>query len=345
VEPILTKEEIADLLAAVRDGRVSAETVPEEQQQSRGAAAPGETRRIDLCRLYLQAGKPDKRIPNFDLTLDTFAQNYGISLTNNLQRSFQVRRQAIDSRTFQESLAELKNQGAIAVLGLEPLKYGALLHFDGPLAFALLEIMLGASAGFEATALDRPLTPLELTVLKGLMGGANHDMQRAFRPLIELSSTLLKVENNSRMVNIVEPEVEVLIARFQVKVGNQKGDMRLIIPYLTLDPLREKLKNMVSITAEASTWAEYFIRELMEMPGEIRVHSGTLTLTIQKIREMRPGDILPLPYDPDHPLTILVGDKAKFTAIPGERNGKKAVQITGRHDHSHGEFHGPRHST
>ncbi|OQX20579.1 MAG: hypothetical protein BWK76_00755 [Desulfobulbaceae bacterium A2] len=344
MEPILSKEEIADLLAAVKEGRVTTDFTDEERPL-RVAGRPIAGKGLDLCQFYLQAGKSEKRIPNFDLTLDIFSQNYGISLTNNLQRNFQVRRQSIDTRIFQESLTEFKNQGAIGVLSLEPLKHGALLHFDTPLSFALVEIMLGAAAGSEATAMDRPLTTIELNVLRGLMAGACLDLQRAFRSLTDLSPSLLKVDNNSRMVNIIEPDGEVLVARFTIKVGGQQGDMRLIFPYVSLEPLREKFRNIASISSTSNTWTSILLKAALEMPGEIRVRSGLLTMTIREVQEMRCGDVIPLTYNPDHPLAILVGDKPKFAAIPGERNGKKAVHITGRYDRNLGETHGPRRIT
>ena len=54
-------------------------------------------------------------------------------------------------------------------------------------------------------------------------------------------------------------------------------------------------------------------------------------MTIRSILNLRPGDIIELDYNPDQPLTILVEDQPKFLAIPGERNGKKAFHVTGRH--------------
>lgn len=45
------------------------------------------------------------------------------------------------------------------------------------------------------------------------------------------------------MVSIVEPDTEVLVTRFHIRLsGDQCGQMRLIIPYLTLEPLRKKIQ-------------------------------------------------------------------------------------------------------
>lgn len=71
---------------------------------------------------------------------------------------------------------------------------------------------------------------------------------------------LAKVENNFRLVSIVEPDVEVLVTHFNIRLsGELCGRMRLIIPYLTLEPLREKFKALVTITqAATNTWTEIF---------------------------------------------------------------------------------------
>jgi len=154
--------------------------------------------------------------------------------------------------------------------------------------------------------------------------------------------SLTKVENNFRLVSIVEPETEVLVIRFHIRLsGEQCGQMRLIIPYLTLEPLREKFKALVTITqATANSWTKKILNEAMEMEAMVTASSGYLDMTIRKILSLKPGDIIDLPYNPDQPLTVLVEDTPLFQAIPGERNGKKAFHITGRYSNRLGGPHG-----
>ncbi|WP_456388208.1 flagellar motor switch protein FliM [Desulfolithobacter sp.] len=337
MEPILTKEEIADLLAAVREGRISPDSI---DQESGYTPVPKPTRDLDLLQIYVRDDKDELRIPNLDILLDVFAKNFSIALTNQLQRTFTINRLEITSSTFQDSLLELEDQGAIGIYSIDPLKYGCLFHFDTMLSFTLLEIMLGSSNTLESIALNRQLTTIEINVLKSIMASIGTDLRKSFRQVVAIDPKLIKVENNFRLVNIVDSETEVLVSRFQLKVGQQTGEMRLIIPYLTLEPIREKIKEIVTVTHSVSTWANVFQDEVKEMSSLVIAQSGKLNMAIRQILELEEGDIIDLGYDPDSPLTILVEDKPKFFAIPGERNGKKAFHITGIHTNRLGEFHG-----
>ena len=116
--------------------------------------------------------------------------------------------------------------------------------------------------------------------------------------------------------------------------------MRLIIPYLTLEPLREKFKALVTITqATSNSWTNIIIQQALDMETPVTASSGHLDMSIRKILALKPGDIIDLPYNPDQPLTVMVEDKPLFVAIPGERNGKKAFHITGRYRNRLGGFH------
>ena len=340
VEPILSREEIADLLAAIKAGKVSTDLVEDAQQRVRQSVAATE---IDLCKTYERARvSGEMRIPNLDIILDSFTRKFSTSLTNALQRNFTVEREEITTTDFQQSLADLKSQGAVGIYNLMPLKHGCLFHFDTLMAFTMLEIMLGSSQSGESLALDRNLTTIEVAILKTIMTDICKELQNAMRPVVDLEVQLAKVENNFRLVSIVEPETEVLVTRFKIRLsGESCGQMRCIIPYLTLEPLRDKFKAVATITqAAANNWTNIIAKELLEMDSCVIAQSGRIDMTIRTILGLQPGDIVDLHYNPERPLTILVEDQPLFQAISGERNGKKAIHVTGRSHNRIGGVHG-----
>ncbi len=340
MEPILTREEIADLLAAIKAGRISTDAIED------GPSRPGRlvhAREIDLFHTYARGvDSGEMRIPNLDIILDSFARNFGISLTNTLQRNFAVERQAIITSTFQQCLQDLEHQGMVGIFTVTPLKYGCLFHFDNLMSFSLLEIMLGSSQSNESLALERQLTTIEMAILKTTMNAIANELQKAFKPIVDLLAYLTKVENNYRLVSIVDPDTEVLVTRFGLNIaGEHVGQMRFIVPYLTLEPLRNEFKALVTAAQTASTnWIKFFARELLEVESEISACSGQLSLTIRQLLALKPGDIVSLPYNPDQPLTIMIENQPLFQAIAGERNGKRAVHVTGRHSNRSGGIHG-----
>ena len=341
MEPILTKGEITDLLAAIKAGDISVESVEDGPSRSRRIVHSQE---IDLFRTYERAsGSGELRIPNLDIVIDSFARHFSTSLTNSLQRNFTVERDDIATTNFQQSLQDINNQGAVGIYNLSPLKYGCLFHFDTLLAFSLLEIMLGSSQSSESLALDRNLTTIEIAILKGTMATICTDLRKAMQPIIDLQISLTKVENNFRLVSIVEPETEVLVTGFIIKLGGEPcGRMRCIMSYLTLEPLREQFKALVNIVqAVGHNWSDSFARESLHMESTVIARSGLINMTIGTILTLQSGDIIDLHYNPEQPLTIMIEDHPLFAAIPGERNGKKAFHITSRHNSSTtGEIHG-----
>lgn len=324
MEPILSKQEIADLLCAIKEGHVSIDAAAPEQ-----SAKFANAESINLFHVSNKSSG-QLRIPNFDIILDAFAQNYSVSLTNQLQRTFTISRIGIESAIFNEFMTAQKNSGAIGVVNLEPLKQGSLFILDQQLSFTMIEIMLGASSELDPLKLDRKLTTIELNILKSIMTKACDDLSKAMMPLIHIHSSLIKVESNSRLVSITDPDSEILIGRFKVQIGNLSGELKMLFPVATLEPLRERLKDLLSVrTSKFGEWSEKIIDEILEMPATVIAQSGTLTLPLHKVISFKEGDIIPLDYDPNAPLKVLIEDNLKFFARPGIHAGKKAISLTG----------------
>ena len=323
MDSILKKSEITELLNAIREGKVSLD-LDDNDQDSFLSCSP-----INLFQLT----RPDReqfRIPNFDIILDLFCRSYATSLTNQLQRTFSITRTALDTHEFQKFMADKHHTGGIGILDMPPLKYGALIIIDPKLSFSMIEIMLGASSDMESPALARNLTTIELSILKTILADVCRDLDKAFSQLLELHTSLIKLENNARLVSIVEPEAEVIVGTLLVKVGELTGEIHLVFPYATLEPLRDLLRKLLSIaTVTRGTWQDVLEDALQDIPSIVTAQSGTITLSVQQVLNMNVGDILDLSYDPGAPLKVLVDEMVKFFAIPGTHNGKKAISLTG----------------
>lgn len=322
MEPILNRAEIADLLSAIRNGKVSLDL--EDEQNDFLACSP-----VNLFQL----ARPDReqfRIPNFDIIVDAFCRQYATSLTNQLQRTFSITRVGLETFEFQKFMADKSQPGAIGILDIPPLKQGALVIYDPKLSFSMLEIMLGASSDIDALELDRQLTTIELNILKTPMADACIDIDKAFSQLLETQTQLIKLENNPRLVSIVEPEGEVIVATLLVKAGKYSGEIHLVFPFATLEPLRELLKEILSLSSQnKSSWYEIIEEQLQDIPVTLIAQSGTIDLRVQDVLGLKVGDILNLDYDPNSPVQIMVESCPKYYAIPGTNNGKKAISLNG----------------
>ncbi len=327
MEAILSKKEIADLLKAIKQGQVSLDL-----DKNGGKHFAKECTPLNLFQANTFSDELS-RLANFDIILDNFCQNLAITLTNNLQRTFSISRSQIDSSHFLDFLLENKDVGAIAVLDISPLKHGALLLIDSHMCFSMVEIILGASTEIELMQPDRKLTSIELNIIQSIMTKGCDDLNRAFAPLINLKTSLIKVESNSRMVSITDADAEILIGTFEVRVGDQTGEMKIVFPLSTIDPLREGLKDLLNVNkAKQGIWTKILEHEACNIYSEIIAQSGTISMSVSDVLKMKKGDTIFLDYNLNSPLRVLVENKHKFFAIPGTHNGKKAINITGVKD-------------
>jgi len=134
-------------------------------------------------------------------------------------------------------------------------------------------------------------------------------------------------------VSIAEAEADVLAGRFQIKVGTLSGKFDIVFPVATLDPVREQLRDLLTVTTVSqSGWYDLLLSEIEKMSTTLIAQSGTITMPVRDVMKIEVGDVLNIDYDPNSPLKVLVEENLKFFAIPGTVSGKKAIHLTGVYD-------------
>ncbi len=325
MENILSQEEINDLLEAIALGEVDIESEAEDE-----AAKHRDLNRLDLFRGQTSA---KWRVANFDIILDAFARNNGITLANKFRQSASVKRVSLENEDFETFLQDLQEQAVIGIVRFEQLRSAGLLIFDYPLSFCLLEVMLGGTSDSGVSIPDRELTSIEVSVLKNVMQEVCQDWNKAFEPLEEIETTLVQAEINPRLVNIVTPDTEMLISRFSVKAGNIFGQMTLAIPFFALEPYKEKLKNRmfdVITVSGGQAWTQSVKQELYNVDVDLSAVFASFPLTIREILNLKNGDVIELESAEVRGQCIAIEEKPKFKVVTGVRNGKRAVRITER---------------
>jgi len=324
VERILTKEEIDELLSAVSGGELEADFTPALHEPDNSVT------RLDLIQASL--GTDRWRNSNFDIVSDSFSRNYGISLTTKLERYVVIKRESIYSIKFGAFLQNFNNNGAIGIIRLDPLLHGGLVVYEPDLAYNVVEIMLGCAPGMNPLILDRPLTTIEINIIRHMMEDVCVELEKSFDSLEKLSISLLKIEHDPRVINFVPPETDLLVIKLAVHIDAAVGNMYLAIPYLTLEPLRERLKSLnghVDITNKnGKSWAGNIEKDIELIEIEIAARIEELSLPIREILDLQEGDIIDLGRAPDAPSQVLVECRPKYQGMVGTHNGKKAIRIT-----------------
>ena len=124
----------------------------------------------------------------------------------------------------------------------------------------------------------------------------------------------------------------MIVVNFKVDIENETGMLILCLPYFTIEPIKNELKNMFQ---EEKTEVDQILRNKME--SRIREMDVNLSCTLGKTR-MSGKDLLELKVDDVITLDQRIGDSivvqvegiGKFKGYPGCCNNKQAVRITER---------------
>lgn len=318
MEKILTKAEIEALLNAVFDGRIEPE---KELSKTEGTAVSYDLFNTEAYRGF---------VPNLDIVYDGYIRYNRITLSNRLRKVVEIKKVGARSYKFDDFLQTLPTPVCMAIFKLDPLKGAALLAMDTALAFAIIDSVLG---GTSRTALNpnRLFTNLELKLVEKVVVDILADLEKAWLPLYPAKVNLLRMEMNPRLVTIVPPEYQVVTMTVKVHIEETVGTMIFAVPIMTIEPIRDKLKEgmQFDLMAIDPQWSFRLSSELLDAPLELTVELGNASISLREVLDLAVGDTIMLDKPSTSELAVKIEGVAKYLGIPGVRHGNKALQISG----------------
>lgn len=319
MENILTKEEIDALLSAVFEGKIDPE---KELSKESGGVSNYNLFSSDSSKGY---------IPNLDIIYDNFIRYNRASLSNRLRKIVEIKKGGARAFKFDDFLQTLPSPVCLAIYKIDPLKGAAMIAFDSTLVFAIVDAILGGTGTPKIPENNRTFTSIELRLVEKIVKDMLADMEKAWAPLHQTHMSMLKMEINPRMVSIVPPDYMVITMSLQIQIEETVGNLAFVLPYMTIDPIRDKLKAgaQFDMMAVDPRWSYRLSEELLEAPLEISVEMGHAQITLADLLHLTPGDTVMLDnVRSGNELMITVGGVGKLLGLPGVRGGNKAVQVT-----------------
>lgn len=318
MEKILSKAEIEALLNAVFEGRIEPE---KELSKAEGAVS-----NYDLINSDAQKGS----VPNLDIIYDSFIRSNRVNLSNRLRKSVEIKKVGARSYKFDDFLQTLPTPVCMGIFKIEPLKGAALISFDSTLVLSLVDSLLGGTGSAKVPIANRMFTSIELRLMEKIVGDALQDFEKAWAPLYATHMSLLRMETNPRLVNIVPPEYQIVTMTLKIQIDDVSGNVMFAVPFMTIDPIRDKLKTgmQFDLMAIDPQWSFRLTSELMEAPMEASVEMGNANITLRELLDLAPGDTIMLDKASSSDMVVKVEGVPKYFGVPGIRHGNKAIQIS-----------------
>lgn len=288
-------------------------------------AIPSQVKTYDFRR-------PDKfskdQIRALHMIMDVFTRSWGTFMSAKLRTGVFLEVQSIEQITYEEFIHSLTTPTAVAVFSMDPLEGPALLEFKLPLAFTLIDRMLGGKG--RGGELRRELTEIEQAIMSGIVGDMWSHLRTAFKDIVPVTPKLESLESNPQFVQIVPPSDIVLYVSITMRIGEMQDALVFCLPFILLEPALSRLstEQFFAGRRETGTHAELIAHTLQAMPVAVRAELGTARLSVQEVLALNEGDIVRLDQRTRLPIRVYVQDRLKYLARPGQVGETLACEVT-----------------
>ncbi len=315
---ILNKNEVDALLAAVEKGEIRAPAAPADA----GAAQPYDFRRPE------RMGKDRLRV--LTAVHETFARGVAAHLGGLLRRAVEVRLAAIEQSTLGEFAAATPSPACLIVLSAAPLPGNPVLEIAPALVFPILDRLLGGS-GENVAVPARPLTEIEARLLQKTVTPMTALLREAWSVIEKIDFAVVETRSASPLVPAGPAHEPVVLAVFDVRLGELSAPMRLCLPCATIESALGRVAagaHAAEPAAAGEASPERIARSLAEAPLNVVADLAVTQITVRELMELEPGDLLKTDADVDSEAIVYVEGVPKFKGKPGRNRRNKAVLIT-----------------
>jgi flagellar motor switch protein FliM len=201
---------------------------------------------------------------------------------------------------------------------------------ESSLIYAVVDALLGGRRGGAPMRIEgRAFTTIETTLVSKMLELALADLATAFEPIAPISMVLERIETSPRFAAIAGPTNIAAVATFRVDMEGRGGKFSILLPYATMEPVREKLlqRFMGQKVGRGNIWEAHMAAELRKTDVSIDVVLGERTLRLEEIRDFAVGQTIGLHASPDDALEIQCGGVTLGRAQIGQRCNNIAVRM------------------
>ena len=295
-----------------------------------GGATTKETDQSGIERIVSAGLVSYERLPMLEIVFDRLVRIMSTSLRNFTSDNVEVGIDSIVSLRFGDYLNSVPLPAMLAVFKVDEWDNFGLLVIDSALIYSIVDVLLSGRRGTAAMRIEgRPYTTIERTLVERLITVVLKDLSDAFSPLTPVTFRFERLEVNPRFAAISRLSNACILSKLRVDMEDRGGRIELLLPYATLEPVRELLLQqfMGEKFGRDSIWETHLAEELRHTEMALDVVLDEQTMPLSAIMRLKPGDRITLGCAPGAPVRLRCGDVMMFEAELGRRENHLAVRI------------------
>ena len=271
-----------------------------------------------------------ERLPMLEIVFDRLLRMMSTSLRNLTSDNVEVSLDSITSIRFGDYLETIPMPAMISVFKAEEWDNFGLMISDSALIYSIVDVLLGGRRGTAAMRIEgRPYTTIERNLVERMVTVILSDLSAAFDPISPVTFRFDRLETNPRFATIARLANAAVLARLRIDMEDRGGRVELLLPYATLEPVRELLLQMFmgEKFGRDSIWETHLANELWSTDVELDAVLDQIVLSLNDVMNWRPGSQILLNAVPSSPINLRCGEIPLFVGGMGQKNGNMAIKI------------------
>mgnify|MGYP000092973136 CR=1 FL=1 len=271
-----------------------------------------------------------ERLPMLDIVFDRLVRLMSTSLRNLTSDNVEVSLDQVSTVRFGDYMNSIPLPAMLSIFKAEEWDNGGLLMVDSALIYSIVDVLLGGRKGTPAIRIEgRPYTTIETKLIERMVGVVMSDMSSAFDPLSPVSFTMERMETNPRFAAITQGSNACVLARLRIDMGDRGGRVEILLPYATLEPIRELLLQMFmgEKFGRDSIWETHLTNELYLTDIDLQAVLAEKTVPLGELLNWKPGSTVFFNASPSDRIEVRCGQFPMYKASTGQKKGNLAVRI------------------
>jgi flagellar motor switch protein FliM len=274
-----------------------------------------------------------ERLPMLEVVFDRLVRMMTTSLRNFTSDNVEVSLDDILSQRFGDYLNSIPLPAMLTVFKAEEWDNYGLMTVDSSMIYSIVDVLLGGRRGTAAMRVEgRPYTTIERTLVERMIHVVLADLSAAFDPLSPVTFRFDRLETNPRFATISQPSNACIVARLRIDMEDRGGRLEILIPFATLEPVRELLLQMFmgEKFGRDSIWETHLAEEMWFTFVDLEAVLDTQIMPLSRALSFQVGSKLLLNTKPDSPVELRCGDQPMFIGKMGRRGNNIAIRVDHR---------------
>ncbi len=289
----------------------------------------GDDTKSALLKLLDTSNVTSERLPMLEVVFDRLVRMMSTSLRNFTSDNVEITLESITSVRFGDYLDTISLPAMIGVFKAEEWDNHGLITVDSELIYSIVDVLLGGRRGEPMKVEGRPYTTIERSLVERMLVIILNDLSAAFDPLSPVTFRFDRLEINPRFAVIVRPANVSILTKFSVDMDDRGGNIELLLPYATLEPIRELLLQMFmgEKFGRDSIWEGHLAGRLWNTDVDMEAVLMEAEISLNDVLNWEVGSQVILPAKSDSPINLRCENVTLYSGYMGQRNGNIAIQI------------------